>query len=87
MAQTVPHPTLHGILRSADHHLTSDDRLMELLATYHPVTLPNEDKFSEKLTWCLANCQGKFRDIKASENRIWYFQNEQDASLFALKWA
>ena len=66
--------------------LTKDQRLMQLLETYHPI-ITNDEHHAEKLTWCLEHCQTKFRDIKASEGRIWYFQSEQDATLFALKWA
>jgi hypothetical protein len=66
--------------------LTKDQRLMELLETYHPI-ITDEDNHAEKLTWCLEHCQHKFRDIKSAEGRVWYFQNEQDATLFALKWA
>jgi hypothetical protein len=47
--------------------------------------LPDED-FAEKLTWCLENCQGKFRDLSDTNGRAWYFQNEQDATMFAMKW-
>ncbi len=71
----------------ADSHLTRDEKLMDLLATYHPVTLTEEGNYSERLTWCLEHCQSKFRDIKMSDSRVWYFQNEQDASMFALKWS
>ena len=70
-----------------DSHLTQDERLMDLLATYYPVTINNEENYSEKLTWCLEHCQNKFRDIKMAKGRVWYFQNEQDASMFALKWS
>ena len=70
-----------------DSHLTQDERLMELLETYHPVTLKEEGNYSERLTWCLEHCQSKFRDITMSQGRVWYFQNEQDASMFALKWS
>jgi hypothetical protein len=46
-----------------------------------------DDDFAEKLTWCLENCQHKFRDLSDSNGRAWYFQNEQDATMFAMKWA
>jgi hypothetical protein len=76
------------ILRAqrAEEHLKVDDRLMQLLDTYHVITLKDDD-FSEKLTWCLENCQNKFRDLSDPNGRAWYFQNEQDAMLFAMKWA
>ena len=73
--------------KATDSHLTQDDRLMSLLYTYHPVTLEDDSNYSERLTWCLEHCQNKFRDIKLTQGRVWYFQNEQDASMFALKWS
>ena len=82
-----PDPTA-TILRAqrAEEQLKVDDRLMQLLDTYHVITLKDDD-FSEKLTWCLENCQNKFRDLSDSNGRAWYFQNEQDAMLFAMKWS
>jgi len=62
-----------------------DERLMRALADYHPIHV-DDSRFSEKLTWCLENCQNKFRDISSSNGRIWYFENPQDATLFAMRW-
>lgn len=70
----------------AEEHLKVDERLMRLLDDYHVIHSP-DDMFAEKLTWCLEHCQNKFRDLSDSNGRAWYFQNEQDAALFALKWA
>jgi hypothetical protein len=70
----------------AENHLKVDQRLMDLLGTYNMIMLPDED-FAEKLTWCLESCQGKFRDLSDTNGRAWYFQNEQDATMFAMKWA
>ena len=70
----------------AENHLKVDQRLMELLGTYNMITLPDDD-FAEKLTWCLEHCQGKFRDLSDTNGRAWYFQNEQDATMFAMKWS
>jgi hypothetical protein len=78
-------PRIMPIRKVADP-LIKDQRLMELLETYHPITT-DDDHHPEKLTWCLEHCQSKFRDIKSTEGRVWYFQHEQDATLFALKWA
>lgn len=66
--------------------LTEDERLIALLKTWNPVTTRDDEEFNDKLVWCLENCQGKFRDIRTFDARIWYFQNEMDASMFALKW-
>ena len=50
-----PDPTV-TILRAqrAEEHLKIDQRLMQLLESYHAITLKDDD-FSEKLTWCLEN--------------------------------
>ena len=82
-----PNPTV-TILRAqkAEEHLKVDERLMQLLESYHVITLKDDD-FSLKLTWCLENCQDKFRDLSDPNGRAWYFQNEQDAAMFAMKWA
>jgi hypothetical protein len=60
--------------------IKADSRLMEVLLT-------NDDYFSDKLTWCLEHCQSKFRDLSDQHGRIWYFQNEHDATMFAMRWA
>jgi hypothetical protein len=67
--------------------LLKHDKLMALLNTYHKVHLHNNEQYAEKLSWCLEHCQSKFRDIKHGDGMYWYFENEQDASLFALKWS
>lgn len=73
---------------SAD--LSKHDRLMELLETYHKVHLsanPGSENYGDTLSWCLEHCKGKFRDIKHGDGLDWYFENEEDAAVFALKWA
>jgi hypothetical protein len=85
MAASVPR--IMASTKVVDSHLTRDEKLMELLETYYPVSLIDEGNYSERLTWCLEHCQNKFRDIKLSKSRVWYFQNEEDATLFAMKWA
>jgi len=67
--------------------LLEDDKLMSILNSYHVVRLKGDDDFNAKLTWCMEHCQSKFRDIRESNCRAWYFQNEQDASMFAMKWS
>lgn len=81
-----PDPTV-TILKAqrAEEHLKVDEKLMSLLSTYHVIVLRDDD-FSEKLTWCLEHCQSKFRDLSDSNGRAWYFQNEQDAMMFSMKW-
>jgi hypothetical protein len=82
-----PDPTA-TILRAqkAEEHLKVDQKLMDLLSRYHIIVLSDSD-FSEKLTWCLEHCQNKFRDLSDPNGRAWYFQNEKDAAMFALRWA
>jgi hypothetical protein len=67
--------------------LRKHDQLMNLLETFYKVHLEDNEQYPEKLAWCLKYCQSKFRDIKYGDGMYWYFQSEQDASLFSLKWA
>ena len=67
--------------------LLEDDQLMKILESYHVVRLTGDRDFNDKLVWCMEHCQSKFRDIREANCRAWYFQNEQDASMFAMKWA
>ncbi len=67
--------------------LLEDDKLMQILQSYHVVRVANDEDFAEKLTWCMEHCQSKFRDIRESNCRAWYFQSEQDATIFAMRWA
>lgn len=69
-----------------DDPITRDERLMALLDTYSSISTDNDEHYSEKLTWCLEHCQGKFRDIGYAKGRVWFFQIEKDATMFALKW-
>ncbi len=67
--------------------LLEDDKLMSILNSYHVVRLGKDDDFNQKLSWCMEYCQNKFRDIRESNCRAWYFQNEQDAAMFAMRWS
>ena len=67
--------------------LSKHDQLLTLLETYHKIPMSDIKDYGDTLTWCLENCQGKFRDLKHGEGLIWYFEQEQDAALFALRWA
>lgn len=67
--------------------LKKHDKLMTLLETYHKVLLIDNEHYAEKLAWCLEHCADKFRDLKSNEGMYWYFANEKDASMFALKWS
>ena len=82
-----PDPT-STILRAqrAEEHLKVDEQLMNVLSKYYVIVLSDED-FADKLTWCLEHCQNKFRDLSDPNGRAWYFQNEQDATMFAMRWA
>jgi hypothetical protein len=62
-----------------------NEQLMNLLSKYHVVKVEDSD-FNHKLLWCLEHCQNKFRDLSDQNCRAWYFENEQDALMFAMKW-
>ena len=51
-----------------EEHLKVDQRLVQLLESYHAIVIEDTD-FAEKLTWCLENCQNKFRDLNNSNGR------------------
>lgn len=74
-------------IRIPGHSPAPDDKLLTALKDYHVIQLETDDDYNEKLTWCLEHCQNKFRDISQSRGRSWYFQNEQDATMFSLKWS
>lgn len=65
----------------------ADDKILDALKAYHVVRLESDNEYNDKLSWCLEHCQNKFRDIGHSPGRSWYFQNEQDATMFSLKWS
>ena len=67
--------------------MMQDVTLMDILKDYHVVRLIDQDDFNVKLSWCLENCQNKFRDIREDDIRAWYFQNPEDATMFAMKWS
>jgi hypothetical protein len=69
-----------------DVRYTPDERLIALLKTWNPITIQDDAEYNNKLVWCLENCQDKFRDICYFDTRVWYFQNEKDAAMFALRW-
>jgi hypothetical protein len=74
--------------KKAEHHLVQDERLMQVLENFYVIHLNNDQLFPEKLTWCLEHCQNKFRDLAEGNGyRAWYFENEQDATMFAMKWS
>jgi hypothetical protein len=63
--------------------------LMSVLRDYHVVRLiyTDDKQYNDMLTWCLEHCQNKFRDVQESKGRAWYFQNPEDAMMFAMKWS
>lgn len=64
-----------------------DDAILAALKDYHIVHLDHDNEYNEKLTWCLEHCKSKFRDFADGRSRAWYFKDEQDAVIFAMKWA
>jgi len=79
--------TLRVDMISEDVGLIQHERLMTILEGWHGVPLVLHDDYEDKLCWCMEHCAGKFRDIVRGSNRVWYFQNEQDATMFAMKWS
>ena len=71
----------------AMNQIVYDDKILAALKDYHIVHLDSDNEYNDKLTWCLENCQNKFRDIHTNTGRSWYFKTEQDATLFALRWS
>lgn len=82
MGAQVPRIT-GGIRRSQ----VIDDQILEALKDYHIVKLESDEFYNDKLTWCLEHCQNKFRDFRGNDCRAWYFKEEQDAMMFAMKWS
>lgn len=70
--------------------LSKHDQLMSLLETYHRVHIDATEgweNYGDTLSWCLEHCKGKFRDIRNINGVDWYFEYEEDATLFALRWS
>lgn len=78
--------SLESRIRKRDERLAKEENLMKLLNSWTKIQTDEGDDFNDKLVWCLEHCQDKFRDIKEYGNVTWYFENEQDASMFAMKW-
>jgi hypothetical protein len=77
-------PVITGNIRRQPQML--DDKILEALKDYYVVRLDEDTEYNAKLTWCLEHCQNKFRDFRESNQRAWYFKEEQDAMMFAIKW-
>lgn len=84
VANTRPVPMM-SIARNREPR--PDEKILEALQSYHIVHLDLDTEYNSKLTWCLEHCQNKFRDFKDNQGRAWYFKEEQDAVLFAMKWS
>ena len=79
-----PVPRITGGIRRPQ---VIDDQILEALKDYHVVKLESDEFYNDKLTWCLEHCQNKFRDFRGNNCRAWYFKEEQDAMMFAMKWS
>ena len=84
---TVPFPLIRANMIGEDVKILQHDRLMNLLESWYGVPLVIHDDYEDKLCWCMEHCIGKFRDVVRSDKRVWYFQNEKDATMFAMKWS
>ena len=80
--------SLESRVARKNERLAKEAKLLALLNTWWKVPTDDEDgNFNDKLVWCLEHCQGKFRDHKDSGTVVWYFQNQHDATMFAMRWA
>ncbi len=54
---------------------------------WHEVIGPSATHINNAYRWCKAyNSDGEFHTTPATPTRLWYFENEKDAIMFALKW-
>ena len=64
-----------------------DAELINLLASWTHILVRKETaSYTDCLTWCLKNTQGRFIDRIWDGHRLWYFENEKDAVLFAIQY-
>lgn len=64
-----------------------DTELVKMLDGYYTVKTSAENH-NDKLEWCFFNCSGRFRDKTVSVlTNCWYFEKEEDAIMFVLKWS
>jgi len=74
---------------AAEIQIDNDDRLRQQLFNWHHINSDSADySYTEQLDWCLKHCQGQFRDFPTSRTgRMWFFENDKDATMFAMRWA
>lgn len=62
--------------------------LERVVNTFHKVpNIPDvNEMFADHLKWCLVHCNGQFMDAQQYGSRTWFFEFEQDAIMFSLKW-
>ena len=64
----------------------NDTELLDLLESWTAILVKIETAtYSRCLIWCLHHSQGKFIDRAFEDDRVWYFENEQDAVMFAIQ--
>lgn len=67
-------------------NIIDDAELTKLVASWTPILVRKESaSYSECLIWCLKYSQGRFVDRSWDNNRLWYFEDERDAVLFAMQ--
>ena len=55
---------------------------------WHTVIGPSRENSEDAYRWCKAHeSDYEFHTVPKDSTREWYFENEQDALLFALKWS
>jgi hypothetical protein len=58
----------------------------------HRVTVPHSGGWvwgrDQRFVWCEQNCQDNYRGgMFRQDQTVWHFKSQQDAVLFALRWA
>jgi hypothetical protein len=64
-----------------------DAELINLLAAWTRILVRHSRAdYNTCLIWCLQHSQGRFIDRQYDNDRLWYFENEKDAVLFAMQY-
>jgi len=64
--------------------IQGSDAIDNVVQNWHKITVKNNDYYeiSVILAWCLENCNYKFWN----KGQVFYFYDERDATVFALKY-
>ena len=63
-----------------------DAELIDTLDSWTAILVKKETAdYTPCLLWCLKHSSGRFIDRTWDNNRLWYFENDQDALMFAIQ--